>query len=463
MRIPLHRYFILITIIGLSSCANIPEPRQDLRDGLASAPTTGALTAGMLLRASESKKIPSRKPRALLTLASPRILGSAIDMRVLDSLGYPQWREEKKSELLDVQPVAISFLASQPEGGMDRQSGMLYLPLDSSANGDRTGPRVITWIVFLKGTEHLKNNVPSRGGGSERALMETAAALGYAVWAPDYAGMGDSPGPQAYCVPESMAASALNGLEAARDYVRGLPLAYTESGRLSIMGYSQGGLAAMATLTSIADGLIPVPGLGVSAAYVLGAPLDLMIGVPFLENKNSVIRRPDYNLLLVMGWARSYPDIIKLEDILLPKVIRSVLPLYDGKRDGKELCRLIARAVDAKQDQVLDSDLYLPQYLWDIRHDPDSIPYYHAQSKARLDRWTPPSNLPIRLAASPVDETVPFLNSERAFMYMKENNPASDVVLVRLASASHGLAAVEGLLYALLDLDRQEPRKAART
>ena len=438
----------------------MPEANLQLQDSLASAPATGALAAGMLLQASEAKKIPSRKPRALLTIASPLVLGSAINMQVLDVLGYPAWREQRKGLLLDVQTVSISFLARQPEGGLDRQSGMLYLPLEEKSDQGNADSQELSWVVFLKGTEHLRDNVPSRGGSSERTLMEACAALGYAVWAPDYAGMGDSPGPQAYCVPVSMAASALDGLEAAREYVRRLPLQYSESGRLTIMGYSQGGLAAMSTLESIADGLISVPGLRVSSAYVLGAPLDLMIGVPFLDEKSSIISRPDFNLLLVMGWARSYPDKVKLEDILLPKVIDTVLPLYDGKRDGKELCTLIAKALDVKQDEVLDSDLYLPQYLRDIRHAPETVPYYHAQSMARLDRWTPPPNIPIRLAASPVDELVPFLNSERAFAYIQEHNPDADVMLIHLASESHSRAAIEGLLFALLDLDGHEHRKA---
>lgn len=460
MRLQLHRYYFVLVLAGLSSCAHIPEAPREIVDTRAATPVGVGIAAGMLLHASESKKISSRKPRAMLTIASPRILGSAIDMSILDTLGYPAWREEKKSGLVDVQSIAISFLARQPEGGMDRQSGMLYLPADNAVGAGESGTRELSWIVFLKGTEHLRDNVPSRGGSTERSLMEAGAALGYAVWAPDYAGMGDSPGPQAYCVPESMAASALDGLEAAREYVRGLPHIYSESGRVYILGYSQGGLAAMATFSSIADGHIAVPGLGVSAVYVLGAPLDLMIGVPFLNEKRSIISRPDYNLLLVMGWARSYPETIRLEDILLPRVIDSVLPLFDGKRDGKELCGLIAKAVGAKQDEVLDSDLYLPQYLRDIRHDPDSVPYYHAQSMARLDRWTPPSGIPIRIAASPADEVVPFLNSERAYIYMHEHKPDSDIVLVRLASGSHVRSAIEGLLYALLDLDMLEHRKA---
>ena len=91
-----------------------------------------------------------------------------------------------------------------------------------------------------------------------------------------------------------------------------------------------------------------------------------------------------------------------------------------------------------------------------MRQSPGTVPYYRIQDETRLDRWSPPSGLPIVLAATPSDELVRFGNSLSADEWMRASNPAADVTLVRLASPSHGRAAVEGLLYALVDLDRRE-------
>jgi len=411
---------------------------------------------GQLIEAKEARHVSLLKPRALLAIASPRVLDRAIETGVLDAAGYPDWRIQRRDELVDVQSVKISFSARLPEGGAERQSGMLHLPVPVEGV-----QRPLTWVVFLRGTEHLRDNVPSRGGGSERSLMEATAALGFAVWAPDYAGSGDAAGAQEYCVPESMAASALDGLAAARKHVAEHSADYAETGRLMVLGYSQGGLATMATLEAAAKGAIPVPGLHITAGYPMGAPLDLMIGVPFMKAGSSIVERPDYSILLVLGWARAYPDRIKIEDILAPVIIQEIVPLIDGSRDGDELCRRIARAVGKKPDSVTHEDLYRPGYLDAIRNAPETVPYYTVQDAARLDQWTAPAGLPIVLAAAPDDELVPFLNSQNAYDWTCRHNPAAEVSLVRLASGSHGRAAVEGLLYALVDLDLRE-RKVAQ-
>lgn len=406
---------------------------------------------GQLIEAKDARRVSLLKPRALLALASPLVLGTAIETGVLEAAGYPEWRTQRRDELVDVQSVKISFSARLPEGGAERQSGMLHLPV--TVEGLR---RPLTWVIFLRGTEHLRNNVPSRGGGSERSLMEATAALGYAVWAPDYAGMGDAEGVQEYCVPDSMAASALDGLAAARAYVAELSADYAETGRLFVLGYSQGGLATMATLKAASLGTIPVPNVRIVAGYPLGAPLDLMMGVPFMKAGSHVVERPDYSILLVPGWARAYPNRIRIEDILSPVMIQEIVPLIDGTRDGDELCRRIAKAVGKKPDLVAPEDLYHPDYLEAIRKAPGTVPYYAAQDAARLDQWTAPAGLPMVIAAAPDDELVPYRNSQNAFDWMRQHNPAADVSLVRLASGDHGRAAVEGLLYALVDLDLRE-------
>lgn len=432
------------------SCATVPSAEDD--DARAAGGMAGgALAAGLLLDSKEVRRVPARKPRAILAIASPRVLGKAIGMGVLEEKGYPTWRQTRSEALSDVTKVRILFSARLPEGGAERQSGMLSIP---SPSGD--GIRELSWIVFLKGSEHHRDKVPSRRGANESALMDAAAALGYAVWAPDYAGMGDAEGAQEYCVPESMAASALDGLAAARAYLAGRGDEYAESGRLYVMGYSQGGIATMASLRAATDGAIAVPGLRIVAGYPLGAPLDLMPGIPFLADDGVTVERPDFAILLAIGWSRAYPDSIKLDEILSERAIERVVPLYDGTRDTDELLWKISKALGRKQGEVRDADLYAPGYRAAISEDPSSSAFFAAQEKARLDRWAPPRGLRLVLAASPSDELVPFENSARAYEWIRAAAPDADVSLVSLESQSHGLAAVEGLLYALIDIDTVE-------
>ena len=446
------RFLLPVAIACIAaSCAAVPVRHDEAAQALYAEASAPLAAAGLLLEATQTKRTPARKTRAMMALASPTILGSAIDMDVLDAAGYPAWRSEQRDKLSDICPVRITFSARCPEGGTERQSGMLYLPAPVSGS-----MRSLTWVIFLKGTEHLRDNVPSRGGGNERSIMELAASLGYAVWAPDYSGMGDGAGFQEYCVPDSMAASALDGLAAARSYLSTQASDYGESGRLAMLGYSQGGFAVMATLAAATESPPRITGLEIVTAYPMGAPLNLMVGVPFLTAEPERIARPDYQILLILGWARAYPGVVRIEEILKPSLVERALPFFDGNHDGDELCRIIARTVGKKTDDVLDSDLYLPGYVSAMRQSPGTVPYFRIQDSTRLDRWSPPSGLPIVLAATPSDELVRFDNSLSADEWMRASNPAADVTLVRLASPSHGRAAVEGLLYALVDLDRRE-------
>ena len=450
------------TIVGLAfvsllllSCATAPKSPV-------AGPEIGPLPSaelspepGKLLFAASPELVPLRETRDFLDLVSPGNLKLIFKTDVLETSGYPAWRKSRRSTLVDVVGVRLAFLARRPEGGMERQSGMLFLPA-----ADPKAVKALTWVVSVKGTEQRREAVPSRGKGNEILFQKTMAALGYAVWAPDYSGMGDGEGIQDYCVPESLAASGLDGLQAARAWLAkaqiGGKRAYSETGRMAIIGYSEGGLAAMAILKALVEGEIPAPGLRVSAAYPMGAPLNLNSGLPYLREKPTLVTHPDYFVLLVLGWARSHPDSIRVEDIALPRTLERILPLFDGSRSGTEIRRDIALIVGKKPGAVLDTDLFREDYLVAMRTDPESLPYYRAQEAARLDRWAPPPGIPVILAGTPTDEVVRYSNSESAFAWAKENSPEADVALVRLSASAHAKAAVEALLYAIRDIDRRE-------
>ena len=275
-------------------------------------------------------------------MASPGLLGTQIRMEVLEKAGYAAWRAARPDTLGDVHPVRIVFNARLPEGGSERQSGTIFLP---AATVGQT--RQITWLIFAKGTELRREYTPSRGKGQEMPFIIVAAALGYAVWVPDYSGMGDAGGMHAYCVADSLADSVLDGLAAARQWlnqasVAGRP-AYRESGRLAIIGYSEGGLTVMGTLKTISDRRISTPGLTLIAVYPMGAPLNLSIGAPLPGAPPLVLSHPEYQIFLALGWKRVYPKEVRLTDVLLSGTIKKIVPLFDGTRSDEDLSRDIAQ------------------------------------------------------------------------------------------------------------------------
>ena len=227
-------------------------------------------------------------------------------------------------------------------------------------------------------------------------------------------------------------------------------------GRLVVMGYSEGALAAMGTLKAIVDDRIPTPGLSLEAVYAMGAPLDLVIEVPNLGPRPFAISHPEYQVFLGLGWARAYPGEASPAEIFSARTLDWIVPLFDGTRRESDVERRISAIVGKKAGEVTDEDVFAPEYLSVLRHDPASSAYYRLQSQARLDNWTPPPGVPIILAATPTDDIVPFANSENEYAWAHRQDPAAELSLVRLASADHISAGVEAYLYAMVDLDRRE-------
>ena len=453
MRRSIHFYSLLfLSTLLLLSCAG--GPQTPAYDSAAFVPESST-NPGSLLDARALEMIPSRKAQRILAFASPLAIGTQVKMEVLEKAGYAAWRTSRLNTLCDIQPISIVFIARLPEGGSERQSGTIFLPAAISGHAQE-----LTWLIFAKGTELRREYTPSRGKGLELPFITAAAALGYAVWVPDYSGMGDAKGVHEYCVADSLADSVLDGLTAARQFLKQAAVdgraSYSESGRLAVIGYSEGGLTVMGTLKAIADQRISTPGLRLVAVYPMGAPLNLSIGSSNIGAMPFVLNHPEYQVFLALGWKRVYPAQLKLTDVLLTATIKNIVPLFDGTRSDQDLNREIARIVGKKEGSVTDADIFAPQYLSVLRRDPAATPYYRLQEETRLDRWAPPSGIPIILAASPTDDIVPFANSTNEFDWVRKNAPQVDMTLVRLASADHISAGVEAFLFSIVDLEKRE-------
>jgi len=182
-----------------------------------------------------------------------------------------------------------------------------------------------------------------------------------------------------------------------------------------------------------------------------------MIGMDDFKDADPVLTRPEYQMLLVLGWARAYPALVIPEDILRENVLKDVLSLFvEGKLDNEELHREIAKSCGKEQGTLRYSDLFRAEYLEAIRRAPDSVPYYRVQLEQRLDRWMPPAGLPLFLAASESDTTVNPANSRNALDWIKAHGEAANVTLITLRSAAHAMAGGEALLWAVMDIDKRE-------
>jgi alpha-beta hydrolase superfamily lysophospholipase len=346
--------------------------------------------------------------------------------------------------------------------------------------------------------------VPSRYAGSESRIGAVIASLGYAVWMPDYPGMGVAPGIQTYCDPGSLARSSLDGFAAARSFlalkieasgrsgadssdrldaaaISARASAGTESGRFYVMGYSEGGLAAMSVARSVEEGSLwsetgesaPPSGLSLAGIYAMGAPLDLSRGFRGDMSADTRLGNPAYTLFVLSGYARAHPDLVDPLRIIRADIRESIVPLLGTDRSAEDINRLIAAMRKKNPKDIVASDVLEKDLLAELRADHLSDPLFRALDGARMDSWNPDPLIPLTLAASRKDRTVPYDHSGEAMRRFSAARNASlagsaslngaaggtgaaGPRLLDLASDSHTKAGVEALLFAVMDLDGAE-------
>jgi pimeloyl-ACP methyl ester carboxylesterase len=99
-------------------------------------------------------------------------------------------------------------------------------------------------VSFGHGTDSLRSYVPSAPTFEGLGIAGLFASGGFALVAPDYVGLGLSPGPHPYLHAATEASASLDLLMAAREASRQSGVKLPRS--LYVTGFSQGGQAALA-------------------------------------------------------------------------------------------------------------------------------------------------------------------------------------------------------------------------
>jgi predicted esterase len=148
-------------------------------------------------------------------------------------------------------------------------SGALMVPTGSAASCQ--GPRPL--VVYAHGTNASKTfNMADLNGNSEALLMASVfASQGYIVVAPNYAGYDTSMlSYHPYLNGDQQSKDMIDSLAAARSAYK--TASTSDSGKLFITGYSQGGYVAMATHKAMqAAGTVVTAAAPMSGPYALAA------------------------------------------------------------------------------------------------------------------------------------------------------------------------------------------------
>lgn len=222
------------------------------------------------------------------TMGEPGEPGTVVRSEELDvpEIDGTIWDLTYRSETVLGEPTEVTALVAQPS---------------SPAPGG--GYPVLSWA---HGTAGLADEcAPSQVGAAEVFTnLQPYLDAGYVVAASDYEGLG-GPGAHPYLVSGSEARSVLDAARAARELVS------TTSEQLLVVGGSQGGHAALATVELAADW---APELDLVATVAIAPLADLTLAVPAMFGLPSAA---GFAVLVAAGWADAYPGL-DVSDVLGP-------------------------------------------------------------------------------------------------------------------------------------------------
>jgi pimeloyl-ACP methyl ester carboxylesterase len=197
-------------------------------------------------------------------------------------------------------------------------SGLLALPRG-------VAPRRL--VSFQHGTATTRTAVPSRPDGTGIAAAVVFAGNGYALIAPDYPGMGESPGRHPYYIADSIG-PAVADMVTASQRVKGVPTT-----PVFLAGFSEGGWASLAALRVLESRDQQVLG----SAQVAGAYDLRRVSLPAALKGSA----PSHSLYLAYAaWGQAAYYGHSLDSVLTPEYAATVERLFAGAEPEEILSTL---------------------------------------------------------------------------------------------------------------------------
>lgn len=325
----------------------------------------------------------------------------------------------------DVSSYKLVYNTTGANGEPTIASGIICIPTNASCTDLPLG-------VYCHGTVLAKYDVPS-AENFESLIPKFLAAAGYIGLAPDYIGLGDSPGLHPYIHTETEATATLDLIRAAREFLPETEV--SDNGQLFITGYSQGGHAAMATHKYIQDHELESE-FNILASAPGSGPYNLSGSQAAVLLSGEPYSNPGYVVYLIMSYDLAYNNLYtSLEDVIEQPYADLVAPYFDGQQNSSDMGvvnnLLPPTLQELLVDSVLDNFSENPQHpLWQDLRDNDNY------------NWAP--QVPVRMYYCTADEQVDYHNSLAADSAMQANG-APDVAAVDVGPYLHGDCALPAL------------------
>jgi len=326
-------------------------------------------------------------------------------------------------------------------------------------------------ILYGHGTTLLKDGVASEFAGHEWAIAAAAAAYyGYAVAMPDEPGMGgDGAAYHPYCHGKSLAYAFVDAIPAVRDlfgadpYVLGSD--YHWDGRVFLLGYSEGGYAALAAAREMEthkEDFGGEAGFILAGSACMAGPFDISG-----TTRRAILAQakpfghPFFIPYVILGYNSVYGNVMDPLEILAPELLETredgnILGWSNGFTDGMAVNARIAKRLGVAVDGVVARTLLNPKWVDACLADPAfaSSPIRDLLQENDVSVGWAPSR-PILFCQSPDDADVPVENTLTAManlegaMRKAGRDPAGILDFRPLGAPGCGIGHVGGILLAM--------------
>jgi len=258
----------------------------------------------------------------------------------------------------------IVYTTIDAHGAHTVASGLLALPTDIEPVGV---------VLFGHGTSTQKSYVPSAPTLEGETVAALFASGGFALAAPDYVGMGTSPGPHPYLNAAAEATASLDLLTASRHAARSTNIELPRS--LYMTGFSQGGQTALALDRAIEGG--GNSQWDVAAVAPIAGPYDLAgTEFPGLIDGTSPSSSA-YLAYLALSYLQVYRG--NISDIFQTPYNERVTLLFDGQHTLSQ----IVQALPAPRNLFREDFLRAVQagtspFVWQLRENDTMLVAPHA-------------------------------------------------------------------------------------
>ncbi|MBT5925789.1 MAG: prolyl oligopeptidase family serine peptidase [Verrucomicrobia bacterium] len=325
----------------------------------------------------------------------------------------------------------VKYETIDAHGNSTTASGQVALPESKTES--------LPIASYQHGTVTDREDVPSRFGFTnlESLVGAIMASSGYIGIAPDYLGLGDSPGLHPYIIAKPTATSVVDMIRSARTLAE--QESYTINEQLFLFGYSEGGYATMAAHREIEN--LHSQEFTVTASVPMAGPYDVSGALVNTMLSDQPYSNPFYLAYIILA----YHDVYGLFENAGEIFSDTYAPRVEAYLRGESSFESLNSSLPKIPGQMLN-----PIFVTEFTEDPNH-PVRLLLEQNDLVQWAPEA--PIRLIHCSGDLTVPFENSQLAFDHFKGLGLESIELINPFAAGDHSQCILPALVNAKTWID----------